>query len=160
MINANPTSGSALTASELSALVSAADAARVRYETVNTKLSEMIAAEKEKYDAATAELRAAMRSNGVDTMSVDVRDAEGNVVYVAEAAITPVDTASVTDWGALYAHIQATGDFHLLHKRLASTPVVEAFQAQTEIPPGTKVEQFKTLKLSIKKPKKSRRAAR
>ena len=44
-----------------------------------------------------------------------------------------------TDWAALWAHIQATGEFELLHKRLTTSAVEERWEAGDLVPGvGTK----------------------
>ena len=44
------------------------------------------------------------------------------------------DEPTVEDWGKTYAHIQKTGDFDLLHKRLNGAAVKERWEAKQKVP--------------------------
>ena len=54
----------------------------------------------------------------------------------------------VVSWEALYEHIQDTGDFSLLHKRLSEEAAMEQFDAKRSVP-GVQVEGI--VKLSVEK---------
>ncbi len=50
------------------------------------------------------------------------------------ASITTTTLPNVTDWDALHAHIQETGDFHLLQRRPAAAAFRELHAAGEQIP--------------------------
>lgn len=50
-------------------------------------------------------------------------------------SISSTDEPTVDDWDKLYAHIIATGDFALLHRRVSATAFRELFKAG-QVPPG------------------------
>lgn len=52
----------------------------------------------------------------------------------ATATVEITNEPAVDDWGDLYAHITATGDFDLLHRRLSATAVAERVLAGAVIP--------------------------
>lgn len=56
---------------------------------------------------------------------------------------------SVKDWNALYAHITATGEFDLLHRRLTEAAVISRWDDKVVVPG---VEKFivETLSVSMK----------
>ena len=47
---------------------------------------------------------------------------------------SPKDKPVAEDWPALYAHIQASGEFELLHKRLTQTAVEERWEDGVQVP--------------------------
>ena len=51
------------------------------------------------------------------------------------------------DWAALHAHIQHTGDFDLLHRRISLTSYNERFQAGVAVP-GIEARTLTTVKVS------------
>lgn len=54
------------------------------------------------------------------------------------------------NWPAVYKHVQETGDFSLLHRRLATAAVKEQWEAGVVIPGVGKTTIYK---LSVSKPK-------
>lgn len=71
-------------------------------------------------------------SNGVATVSISE-----DVVYNA------------TDWDAIYAHIQSTGDFSLLHRRLSNAAIREMDVAGENVPGTEAVTLQKVLFRSL-----------
>jgi len=71
-------------------------------------------------------------SNGVATVSISE-----DVVYNA------------TDWDAIYAHIQSTGDFSLLHRRLSNAAIKEVNAAGDDVPGTEAVTLQKVLFRSL-----------
>jgi len=65
--------------------------------------------------------------------------------------IKPKPTYIPSDWSAVYAHIQSTGEFDLLHKRLSITALNE--RAAHEMPPGVTKTQFDEFKFTPTKGK-------
>lgn len=51
-----------------------------------------------------------------------------------QAALVKKTTPQVTDWSALYAHIQKTGEFELLQRRLSPPAVKERWDEKEEVP--------------------------
>src|SRR5262245_59568569 len=51
------------------------------------------------------------------------------------------------DWPAIYKHIQETGEFELLHKRLTGSAIKERWDAGVEVPG---VERYPVIKLTFK----------
>lgn len=97
------------------------------------------------------------------------------------AEIIPMQAGGVEDWDALYEWVAANNRFDLLHKRLSSTVVVAAYQEAVQdfdtavslgqltledresfikaaLPAGTKVSEWRALKLAVVKPRKPRKA--
>lgn len=68
----------------------------------------------------------------------------GKLVRLAIPTV-PDYVPAVQDWAALYKHIQATGDFSLLQKRVGTTACKERWEANETIPG---VEKFPVYKLS------------
>lgn len=71
-------------------------------------------------------------SNGVATVSISE-----DVVYNA------------TDWEAIYAHIQSTGDFSLLHRRLSNAAIRELDTVGENVPGTEAVTLQKVLFRSL-----------
>jgi hypothetical protein len=71
-------------------------------------------------------------SNGVATVSISE-----DVVYNA------------TDWDAIYAHIQSSGDFSLLHRRLSNAAIREMDVAGENVPGTEAVTLQKVLFRSL-----------
>jgi hypothetical protein len=69
-------------------------------------------------------------------------------VGAGTASITEVIVPNVVDWDALQAHIQETGDFHLLQKRPAAAAFRE-LNASGESIPG--MEPFNKRTISLRK---------
>jgi hypothetical protein len=44
------------------------------------------------------------------------------------------DKPVVSDWAAFYAHVQNTGDFDLMHRRVADAAVAERWENKQEVP--------------------------
>ena len=79
----------------------------------------------------------------VETQAHQVMAQQGVSVFTtADGALTvkPKGTYVPTDWSAVYAHIQSTGEFDLLHKRLSITALNE--RAADAMPPGVMKTQF------------------
>lgn len=68
----------------------------------------------------------------------------------ARAGVTFTQLGKVADWGALYAHLQATGDFSLLQRRLNDGALRERWDAQETVPG---VVSFAVPKISLTKTK-------
>lgn len=152
---------------------------------LQSKLTEMVA----KFEAevkkplearvkdAEKTLRAAMRDNHM--LSCSAVTAAGTCV---NAEVTPMQAGTVIDWDELYAWIAANSRFDLLHKRLASTAVVAAYQEAVQdfatalslgqvtleeredfiraaLPDGTAVSEWNVVKLTVVKPRKPRKAS-
>jgi hypothetical protein len=58
---------------------------------------------------------------------------------------TPEYVPAVKDWDALYKHVQQTGDFSLLHKRVGTSACKERWDASEEVPG---IERYAVYKLS------------
>ena len=65
-------------------------------------------------------------SNGVATVSIGTE-----VVFNA------------TDWDAVYAHVQSTGDFSIMHRRLSNAAIREIASAGGAVPGTEAVEMQK-----------------
>ncbi len=127
--------------------------------------------------AAEKTLYAAMRDNHMLSCSAVIENG-----LCVNAEVTPMQAGTVTDWDALYAWITANSRFDLLHKRLASTAVVAAYQEAAQdfatalslgqvtpeerddfiraaLPDGTSVSEWNVVKLAIVKPRKPRKAS-
>jgi hypothetical protein len=81
-----------------------------------------------------------MREDGMTAIG-----AENGLIKMSEL-IEPV----ATDWMQVWSHIQKTGDFDLLHKRLANLAVKARWEQGEEIPGVTSTTIFK---LSVSKAK-------
>lgn len=91
-----------------------------------------------------------------DAMSAQILEAlrgmnawghSGSVGQVTRSVKSKPDTDNA-DWPAVYAHIQATGEFDLLHKRLSDTACRARWEQGDEIPGIPRVDEES---LSIKK---------
>lgn len=67
----------------------------------------------------------------------------GNADYV------PQTVYKAEDWPAFYKHIQATGEFDLLHKREGQTALRDR-DSNNELPPGVRRTTFHKLVLTVK----------
>ncbi len=68
--------------------------------------------------------------------------------HAARAGITTQQVGAIKDWSLLAAHLQATGDFGLLQRRLNDGALRERWEAQETVPG---VEPFVVVKLSLTK---------
>jgi len=59
-------------------------------------------------------------------------EAIGGTTHLAKRVVK--DEPIVEDWEILHVHIQATGEFDLLHRRLTATAVKERWDMEVEVP--------------------------
>lgn len=78
-------------------------------------------------------------------------DLEGARGKLAQASISRSDVPTLEDWDKLQRHVQATGEFDLLHRRV-STEAVRARWADKKVVPG--VGTFTKIKLHLTTVKK------
>ena len=114
-------------------LIDAAFKARARRKLLEARVDELKRAEIAAKVAAIEALRGA---------KLDSARGKGG-----QATIVFRDLATVEDWPALYAHIKRTGNFELLHRRVALGACVERWDQNVEVP-GVKRERELDLKLS------------
>ena len=105
------------------------DSIKITKDDINKQLkdlnAEKDALEKKLYELmATAGISRA--SNGVATVSIGTE-----VVFNA------------TDWDAVYAHVQSTGDFSIMHRRLSNAAIREIASAGGAVPGTEAVEMQK-----------------
>lgn len=74
--------------------------------------------------------------------------AQGITGRLARATIVTKDVPTVEDWAKLYKHIQKTGDFTLLQRRLGDASVKEYWDARKKVPG---VGAFRAVKVSLSK---------
>lgn len=87
-----------------------------------------------------------------DTIIAKFREGEINALGAANGLVkmsTLIEPVAL-DWPVLWKHIQDTGDFSLLHKRLTNAAVKEQWEAGVMIPGVGKTTIYK---LSVSKPK-------
>ena len=89
---------------------------------------------------AEQELVMLMQADGVETLG----GAKGT------ARIVPKKVGIVRDWPALWAHIRATGEFELLHKRLGNTAFLERAAVGMQVP-GVDLALVPELKITPKR---------
>jgi hypothetical protein len=101
-------------------------------------LAANLSAEEEKLKVAMAELEKLMLANNM----------VGVTSTLGSADIVPKLVYNATDWNALHAHIQKTGEFDLLQRRLTQTAMRDR-DSNNDLPPGVRRVNLPTLKLSI-----------
>tara|TARA_Y100001938_G_C8082998_1_gene430261 strand:+ start:2112 stop:2516 length:405 start_codon:yes stop_codon:yes gene_type:complete len=87
-----------------------------------------------------SEIQDAMEEQGID------KAAHGK----SGVSLLPESQPKATDWDALYAYINESGDNHLIQKRLSSTACKEHIQVYGSLP-GIEMMEFTKVKLSHKK---------
>lgn len=135
---------------------------------------------RDRRDALERELAAMMRRLGIDRLDTPIPD-EPDRLY--RASFQPKQAGKVVDWDELYAFVVEHKAFHLLPRKLNSTPIVDAYQAaltdwnikapgteafadksafvRWRLPPGTDVaewEELVTTKVSKPKPRRVKSA--
>lgn len=92
----------------------------------------------QKISAKNAEIEELKKERGVLESwileNVPKSDAEGIITKKAKAVITTVDIPTAKDWAAIYEHIQKTGDWDLVQKRLGTTAVRARWEEGEAIP--------------------------
>jgi hypothetical protein len=99
----------------------------------------ILSREEEILQAASAALELLMQEAGMRRVGSTLGDAD----MVAQV------TYNASDWPALYAHIQKTGEFDLLYKRISSKAAGDR-DSNNELPPGIKRDTFIKLKLKAR----------
>ena len=134
----------------------------------------------DKRDALERQLASMMRQLGIDSLDTPIPN-EPDRLY--RATFQPKQAGKVVDWEELYEFVLTNKAFHLLPKKLNSTPVVDVYQAaltdwsikapgtetfsdkhafiKNRLPPGTDVtewEELVTKKVSKPKPRRAKSA--
>lgn len=79
----------------------------------------------EQWDAIKSKLMARMEEEGSNRVS----SKDGGMAILTESIVP-----QVVDWDAFNAHVLATGDLHLLQRRVATTAFRELYEAGQEVP--------------------------
>lgn len=134
-----------------------------------------IKAEERRLAAVDKEIRDYLDNKLLTEVSVRLSPTE-----VLVAKVVPQQVAVVKDWDMFYEWLRKTGKLHYLHKRVASTAVVEAYQAARSeletsciglspddaarviadaIPSGVVVDEFDKVVFKLSTPPKPRRVS-
>jgi hypothetical protein len=101
-------------------------------------LAANLSAEEEKLKVAVAELEKLLQANNMMGVSSTLGSADFVIKTVYNA----------TDWNVLQAHIQKTGEFDLLQRRLTQTAMRDR-DSNNDLPPGVRRVSLPQLKLSL-----------
>jgi phosphopantetheinyl transferase (holo-ACP synthase) len=101
---------------------------------------------KEKEAAAVKELELELQLAILEALKESNTEAIGGTTHLAKRVVK--DEPIVEDWEVLQTHIQSTGEFDLLHRRLTATAVKERWDMEVEVPG---VGAFPVEKLSLTK---------
>lgn len=86
----------------------------------------------EKEVAAVAAFEKSVKDSIINDLSVSENTGAAGLRYRAQ--VVPKREPTVEDWSKLWTHIQMTGEFDLLQKRVATTAVKERWEAGVDLP--------------------------